>query len=83
MGSYEIMAPCAYVQDGWLVRQRKPGVTVEIDDATAATLGASVRPAGAVAEPASVAAPEPAPKPPPQPAPENPAEGTTGPADAS
>jgi hypothetical protein len=42
MPIYLIVGPCAYVQDGRYVRQRRPGVEVELDEQTAAKLGVAV-----------------------------------------
>jgi len=59
MGSYTILAPCAYAKDGRMVRHRTPGAVVELDDATAAKLGAAVQPATSNEAPAQQPAPEP------------------------
>jgi hypothetical protein len=82
MASYVVVAPCAYVQDGTVVRLRRPGTVVELDEATAAQLGDAVTPQGQpapatvipepappqpVAEPESAPAPEPSAAPAPTP----------------
>ena len=59
MASYVVLAPCAYVHDGRVVRLRRPGAVVELDEATAATLGAAVAPQGESAP--AAATPEPTP----------------------
>jgi hypothetical protein len=46
MGTYVVLTPCAYVQDNHLVRLRRPGATVELEDDIAAQLGAAVAPQG-------------------------------------
>ena len=60
MSTYMITGPCAYVQDGALVRHRQAGAEVELDDETAAKLGGLVKPKNGEPAAPQPAAPEPA-----------------------
>lgn len=44
MPTYEVVAPCAYARDGRLVRHRRPGAIIELDEVTATLLGSKVKP---------------------------------------
>lgn len=42
MSEYRVLAPCVYVQDGSVVRHKRPGAVVELSDEVAAELGDQV-----------------------------------------
>lgn len=62
MGKYKIVQPCAFLQGGKAIHHTQPGAVVELDDAQAKQLGASVEslspPEGKVLPPRRKSEPE-------------------------
>lgn len=65
--THQVLVPAAYVKNGRVVRLRRPGAEVELDDDAVAQLGAKVRPLKRLREQKTKPAPTQRPDTPPPP----------------